>query len=130
MNRTKPILLSEDDVVLRGVQIKSNTYPLKKEELDLLLHCTSKWKSYSSKFAWAGIGILIKIAGACIAIAIAFHDNQINNIPTETRISAIDIYSILFCLFIAIVLFVISRFTKSPGEQLIDEIRTKIERKI
>lgn len=125
MKRTEPIRLSENDILNGRILGEMRMCPINKEQFELLIKGQSTCKEYGEKFVWAGVGILLKVLGTCIAIVCSYHnDNERFNVE---RISSIDLYSIVLCISIAIILFAIDRFVKSPRKTLINKIRTKFE---
>lgn len=125
MERTAPIRLSENDIISGNLVGEVRMYPINKEQFELLIKGQSRYKEYSGKFVWAGMGILLKVLGTCVAIICAYH-NKIQE-PNVERISSIDLYSIVICVVVAVILFIIDRFVKSPRKTLINRIRAKFE---
>lgn len=127
MERSEPIRLSENDIIKGNLYGEVRMYPINKEQFELLIKGQSRCKEYSGKFVWAGVGVLLKVLGTCIAIVYAYHNGKPGS--DVERISNIDLYIIAICAAVAIILFVIDRFVKSSRKTLISKIRAKFEEK-
>lgn len=125
MKRSEPIRLSENDIIKGNLYGEVRMYPINKEQFELLIKGQSRYKEYSGKFIWAGVGISLKVLGTCIAIVCAYHNGKTES--DVERINNIDLYSISICIAIAIILFVIDRLVKSPRKTLISKIQAKFE---
>lgn len=116
-------IFNESELMSSNILIQIRCYPMTEDKFNKLINNSSKLGAYSKDVLFIGIGIAIKVISVWAIVIYKSHHDSNNIREIISKIDTWEYLAIIICLFLSLILKLLSKCIVTDRDNLIKSIR-------